>query len=390
MKRVCALNLICLLICILIPSGCEKTPYPHRDNEDYDMVMVMFSLGNNNLADNLAKNISTVEQSPLPLYNSDKVLLIYEHLKGVKDLPALIRLSSGWSGEIIRDTLCTWPSGTLSTSSKTISEVLGYVSENFRSEHYGLLFSSHGTGWLPEGYYISPQSFGSEKSRSKTVEMSIRDLASAIPSDTSDFHTDFIILDACLMGGVETAYELKDKAGLIAFSAAEIIEDGMDYSVLTRRLLKTETRSVEEFCKAYYEHYLALDGWYRSATVSCVSTAGLKGLADVCRDLFDKYREAIDSLDGKDVQGFFSENRHWFYDLEDILVKAGITDSDKSRLEDALGKCVTYKATTDTLLSTIPVNTFCGLSMYLPSEGSDFLNGFYKSLSWNNDTDLVK
>ena len=36
------------------------------------------------------------------------------------------------------------------------------------------------------------------------------------------------------------------------------------------------------------------------------------------------------------------------------------------------------------------INTFCGLSMYLPADGSAHLDNYYRTLSWNRATGLVK
>ena len=38
----------------------------------------------------------------------------------------------------------------------------------------------------------------------------------------------------------------------------------------------------------------------------------------------------------------------------------------------------------------IPLVSCCGLSMYLPCNGSEYLDNFYKTLEWNKATALVK
>ena len=42
-------------------------------------------------------------------------------------------------------------------------------------------------------------------------------------------HLDYIIFDACLMGGIEVAYELRNVADKIGFSQAEILAHGFPY-----------------------------------------------------------------------------------------------------------------------------------------------------------------
>ena len=91
-----------------------------------------------------------------------------------------------------------------------------------------------------------------------------------------------------------------------------------------------------------------------------------------------------------DVQGYFRFSKHWFYDLEDILVKARIPESDLEDFRNAMNGCILYKNASVKFLQDFTIKTFCGLSMYLPSDGNATLNEFYKTLSWNADTGLVR
>ena len=64
-------------------------------------------------------------------------------------------------------------------------------------------------------------------SKSELIEIDITDLAEAIP-----MNMDYIIFDACFMGGVEVAYELMEKCDKMVFSQTEILADGMDYKTM--------------------------------------------------------------------------------------------------------------------------------------------------------------
>ena len=71
-------------------------------------------------------------------------------------------------------------------------------------------------------------------------------------------------------------------------------------------------------------------------------------------------------------------------------MKAGITEEETAALDDALAECVLYKAATSYFLS-LPIRTACGLSMYLPSMGSSYLDNFYRTrITWNQATKLVQ
>jgi hypothetical protein len=105
----------------------------------------------------------------------------------------------------------------------------------------------------------------------------------------------------------------------------------------------------------------------------------------------------LDLIIPSEVQPYFRSYHHWFYDLEDVFLKAGISDTEKRNLEQALGDCIVYKAATPTFYlnnygagSGFNIDIYSGFSMYLPCNGSPYLDNFYKSLAWNKATGLVQ
>jgi hypothetical protein len=217
--------------------------------------------------------------------------------------------------------------------------------------------------------------------------MEISDFKDAIP-----MHLDYLLMDACLSGGIEVAFELKDICGQIGFSQAEILAEGFDYKNLAGHLLDKgqDTRAVVD---DYYQQFAAKTSKSdRSATISLVNCSKLEALSTLCKTLFSKYSSEIAGLDPSTVQRYYRYDKHWFYDLEDILVKAGISESEHRSLTSALDGCVIYKAATEEFLYNyggFKIETFSGLSMYLPCNGSAFLDNHYKDLAWNKATLLV-
>lgn len=426
--------ILAVLILVTGAVSCgEKDVLRDSYRDSYDKVFVYCALGFNNLAPDLRKNLESIAESPLPRKGSDRVVLAYCHFctptenwsitgRSRPHTPTpshLVRLYSDEYGNTVRDTLVTTPVSSKMTDPDEMSAMLEYIHENFPAKEYGLMFSSHGTGWLPEGYYASPQDdddgsgflwlsarkarrrlpielpdprvkgFGAEFEKVSgelyQYEMDIPELASAIP-----MKVDYIIFDACLMGCVEVAYELADVTDKVCFSPAEVLVAGFDYSPLTGDLLKGKEIRLEQFAQSYYEKYAAKKGWECTATITVVDCTKLAPLSSVCRELSGKYREGISSLKKNDVQGFWRSDRHYFYDLKDIFEKGGASEEDLAALQDALDGCITYKAATPTILGEVEINTYCGLSMYLPSVGSSYLDSFYKTLKWNESTGLVQ
>lgn len=392
-----------LLPVLLAALACSCTKDYYDTGRKYSRVAVFFTADHNNLAYEIDRNISALISGPLPFTGSNKALLIFRNPpKSYSDFspdttPLLIRASSDIYGRPVLDTLLRLDAGTPAADPGTVRRVLEYIQSAFPSDHYGMLMSSHASGWLPKFFYnnpvkpssssIAPSSFGVESlpENSDYAEMDITELAAAIP-----MRLDYLIFDACLMAGVEVAYELKDKVDMLAFSSAEIMAPGMDYTNFTKYLLADAPYSLEAFCRDYYDKYDAMNGAGRTATVSLVDCRKLDALASVCEELFETYRESIASLRKSGVQGFFTRDKHWFFDLEDIVYKAGADSGEMARLGKALDGCVVYKAATDLILGQVRVDSHCGLSMYLPGEGSAVLDEFYRSLAWNRASGLVK
>lgn len=363
-------------------------------------VLLLYSAGYNNLTSYLRDDIKDLESGWLPSKkNSADIVLVYSHFPSqgysVPTSPTLVRLTRGKDDVVMRDTLVTYPEGTISSSAEQLNKVLSYIKDNFESERYGMVFSSHATGYLPSGYYTSQDSALSQQksigqdqvgtSGSYTsYEIELTDFAAAIP-----MHLDYILFDACLMGGVEVAYELKEVVSKVGFSQAEVLAEGFCYNTLTQSLLLKEEPDVREVCDNYFQQYDVQSGVYRSATISLIDCGKMDTLAVVCNNLFEKYREAISKVNANNVQRFYRSGKHWFYDLESILKNARITDEEMVELQSALDMCVIYKAHTPSFMNEFNIHTFCGLSMYLPNQGTKLLNDFYKSLKWNQDTGLV-
>lgn len=382
-------------------------------------VLVLYSAGFNSLCAALEDDVNDMKSGYLPLVGSmSKAVLVYsrrlsETGKYTDRTPSyLIRLSvDGW-GKVISDTLKTWPETDEAVSASTMTDVLETVKGLYPHASYGMVFSSHGSGWLPSGYYstgkitagtaglqavpyIDPNSDGSMPrvksigidniTSRNTYEMEIETFAQALP-----MKFDYIIIDACLMGCIEVAYALKDKCDKLVFSQAEVLEDGLcDYTTLTQRVLKPVVPDLYNLCEDSYRHYKNQDDpIYRSLTISMIDCTRLDGLAESCKSLFSKYRNQISLVNAANVQGYFRSRKHWFYDLTDILRQSGVPEADMTDYNKAMSDCVLYNAATDTFIN-FDIRTHCGLSMYLPADGNSELDEFYKTLSWNKASGLV-
>ena len=390
----------------------EGSPTPSTKNTErvssyHRNVLIYVSGGKNNLAGYLRDDLADLENGPLPsnFPEDHAVAVLYRNAynSSAPAAPVLFRLYKDRNGNPVRDTFKVWSGTTPIFGNGTLTEAMNIIKEKLPAAGYGMVLSSHGSGYVPEGYYsdpdsydgtggsttwgkVTPMSVGQDVDGSVSVEMELRELRDAIP-----YHLDYILFDACLMGGVETAFELREKADIIGFSQTEILAEGFDYQTIAGRLLKKEPDPVQ-VCADYFEQYREHeDPKMRSATISAIKTSELGKLAEVCKVLFEKYRDQISTVNYSSVQRYYRFGRHYYYDMKDILDKSGVSEEDMAGFNAALEKCVLYEAHTDQFLSSINLSNCCGLSMYLPSHGSAFLSKFYKeNLDWNDATELVK
>ena len=386
-----------LVFLLAASASCRKIDVEPAER---DRVLIYYAAGFNNISSYLDEDIEELcTKGYIPEKNSRNVLLVFRNLAdGSYTRPAtpeLFRVYRGKKGNIIKETVFTFEPGTVAASAGTLFATLSYVRYNYPSDKYGLIFSSHATGWLPAshttlksraGSSASPSSIGNEYSPETGLgiqyEMNLADFADAIP-----MHLDYILFDACFMGGVEVAYQLKDVCDRIAFSQAEVLADGFDYTTMATYLLRSDC-DLYGVCKAYYDHYKNLTGEENSATVSLVDCNMLYKLALVCKDIFEKHRDGLSLIDPDNVQCFGRESRHmYFYDLRDIMNQLDLTREEKDSFDSALDECIIYAATTGRMIN-IKIDEFCGLSSYCPNKFT--YDELYKTLAWNQATEMIK
>ena len=422
------LYLTVAIVSVLLSSCKPETEYIFLQKHPRAHVMMCF--GFNNLSSSLAEDIRDLEKGFIPgSAPLENYLFVFSHLVessySAPSAPKLQRIYLGPDGNPMKETLLEMEPGTISNRAECIREVLEFLKEKYPEiESFGVLMSSHGTGWTPPGYCTTgyknegnsdviewrrsafPETYLSGeylyepvpgvKSMGYTVtwvnptvayETDIREIADLLP-----FKLDYIIFDACFMGGVEVACEFRDKCNFVVASQTEILSDGMDYTTMISDLLEGNRADLVSLATNYFNHYNLSIGSKRSATISVVDCSKLGTLAAVCRNLFRNYDISKDNVDASKLQKYFYYTNHaWFYDLYSIVQAAGASETELSDLQWALDECILYKAATPTFaLYGFPIDTHSGLSMYLPEKERTQLNSYYRELTWNKLTGLLK
>ena len=380
-------SLFCALAMALTLFSCKKAETEEIVVVKRPKTVLLYMVANNNLSYDAENSISRLQNGYIPAEEGN--LLVYKHCAGMD--PVLLHIKKGEEGTVVADTAYRFPPRVSATKS-ALTQALNVTQALFPADSYGLILWSHGTGWIPP---LASSSSAAQEQRSGScpertfgldgkVELEIRDLAQAIPYKLS-----FMLMDACFMCGIETAYEVKDSVDYYIGSPAEILTESFPYHKIMQHIFKS-TPDYAAVCKEYYDYYNAKTGSVRSATVALMDCSKLAEVAEVAKRVFDQYGDRIASLDLSLLQPYFrGSSSKYFYDLKD-LVDAIADASLSAEFAAALERAVLYKAATPYFIE-LPIRSFCGVSTYVPGNPADTkLADYYKQYKWNQATGMIK
>ncbi|GHT70269.1 clostripain [Bacteroidia bacterium] len=335
-----------LLLCICILACCEiSEDLPDNTVPASFCRTVLLYLGvDNNFRAEAAEKIEILRENWDK--NTDGNLLVYSDAGGNATLVHIYY--SAQKGNVA-DTITVYPNEN-SASPQTLTRVLNDVKNYRPANSYGLVVLSHATGWLPAEMSKPTPVLRSIIWDTGTSEadnyMELTAFAEAIP-----YKLNFIIFDACFMGAVEVAYELKDKADYIVASPAEVVSPGFVYSTMAQHLFQPQP-DLTAVARNFYEYFNNQSGLYRSATVSVVKTAELENLKTLFQGIAGQARN---DTGFQDLQCYGYGSQKIYFDLGDYVQQSA--PERYMEFQNALDQCVIYKAHTDSYYSAGKPNT---------------------------------
>lgn len=272
-------------------------------------------------------------------------------------------------------------------------EVFAKVFSNskYQADSYGLVYWSHGDGWLPYPLRAGTRWVGQDKGNGDN-RMNISEFVEILKSAP---HFDFILFDACFMQAVEVAYELRDYTDYCIGSPTEIPGPGASYDVVVPAMFSAEDAAVN-VAKAYYEPYaakynegkgLSNSNWTAGASVCALRTDKLVDLARVTKQVLSgvvdnaHLRSLIFNYDKRSSL----DGAVGYYDMANMMKK--ITDDSAYVIwRQAFDVAVTYWATTSMNYSAFAdmfsMEGTNGVSCYIPSVSNTVTDKAYRSTEW--------
>ncbi len=270
--------------CALSMTGCgdkdEPTPpTPPEPAGPAERTVLVYMAANNNLGSSRydRMDIDEMRQAAKAGDTRGGRLVIYH--AGYNTAPTLVEILADRL-----DTLKVYDNENLSVSSARMAEVFSDLDEKVPARQYGLVLWSHGTGWLQDGMEEPERrrSFGLEGRHT----MNVSTLAQTI--EEAPFKLDFVYFDCCYMMSVETLYQMRRTAPVIAGSTTELLTTGMPYDQNIACFFKNGQADLIGAAQNTFNLYNAMSGQNRTCTMSVLSTDGLDKLADAVREIYIK------------------------------------------------------------------------------------------------------
>ena len=267
-----------------------------------------------------------------------------------------------------------WTTNATSNDAAT-SSIAGRKPAAFRPKSYGMDVG-------PNGNWIYDRAALGERAD----EINIEDLNEAITA--SGIHLRFIHFDCCLMGGIETYYELRNNADYIAASPMEISAIGGFYTDMLRWGYFSE--EIKDLGITYSNYYINkgsepyTDNF--GLVFSIVRTDRLQAIADSMKSVV-KENYAAHKEDGswnypavQEAQDYSRYTRSFyyrphFYDMNDALRRT-LPEKDWNRVKKTIDAATVYKFSTGRFFTGLDaydqiymdLKNYCGISMFVPQQ----------------------
>lgn len=346
------------------------------------------SLGINNYD---AKDIKEMETGMSKYTKNDCRLLVY-YVPYNAD-PYLFEIVKN-KNQVSRKIKKTYSRDIKSTTSQRMGEVINDLAKLAPADDYGLVLWSHSDGWARSlgqgrsrnhmiqsaansGAYFLTRDFGEDSGSTMPVD----ELADVIPAGMFSF----IYTDACYMGSIEIAYQLRNKTKYFIGSCALLPADGMPYDKNIPHFFEDEP-NLTNACIETFDYYNNQSGAYRTNTISLIDCTKLNELAIICRRIHENEKSA----DISSIQQYtYDIPQNIYFDFKQYTSQISSPEL-IPEFENIIKEVVLYKAATPYIFGTLAIDPqkFSGVSTYILGRGNTLNENYYKTLDWYNDVYL--
>ena len=359
---------IVLLFSVLLFS-CTKTE--HEGERIVSKTVMVYMSANNNLASEAYANINQMEAGYSDFGGK---LIVYAKVFGQN--PKIYEIVHDETPQIVSKVLKDYPDHNASdpTTMKMIFEDMERLG---KAKSYAAILWSHATNWYPgNSKKAKVKSFGDDNGET----MDVMDLKKALPRNL-----DYLVFDACSMGSVEVLYELKDIVPYVLASPTEVISVGLPYDKIIAHFFdKNVEKGLKGAAQLYFDFYNNQKGLLRSASYSLIDMREMSNLAKAMESVIGAEKKV--QVSRNNVQRLDLDPNVVFtvpaFDLLDFCEK-NYSKEHVSMMKRQIDRTVLFKVATTHFLGTA-INSFSGLSCYIPAQSENEFAKYYQGLAWNS------
>ncbi|MDE7069953.1 MAG: hypothetical protein K2O63_05500 [Alistipes sp.] len=366
-------------------SGCASDePVPGAGEPAQDHTLIIYMMGDCGLETFLDANLSRIMSVIDRVPEGCHVALYYDRGNYAR-LTELVVEDGMTKQRLIQSYV---PAKTSSVDPEFMAGVLDLVRQEFASESYGLILSSHGGGWVPseefdrymarmQGGFLSeaemrPNFFGQDGFDC----MEIPDLVRAL----SGFSFDYILFDACFMSSVEALYDLRETADYIVASPAEVLGAGFPYKEILPLLFRADHGLVES-CRAFMDFFRTTSG-----TIALVDCSKLDRLAQTFGPLLVAAEGRL--VDATKIQAYEGFTTHLYFDLEQYAEALTADQTLLAAFRAALREAVVYTDHTPTFFTDygvagdVSLPRSCGVTCHVEQAADPQIHEAFLETAW--------
>ena len=356
---------------------------PFQKGETVSRTLLVYLVAENSISGDLTSDFNEIKSAAYNLPD-DVRLFVYFDNSDATLLPSLYQYHT-YKGELFENVVYTFEEDVCSSDITVLGQVLDFIFVDYPTKAFDMVMGSHADGWIRYNQKSAQnRTIGIDNGRNtysnnitKTIEIEeLSELLESLP-----IKVDRLLFDACLMQGVEVAYELRNSANWIIASPAEIPAYGAPYDKVVP-LFFDQSSGVEDIM---YEYKKSYDNEYYGVVLSAICTSYMQELADSTRACVEKYFNVDSSNKYTGSIAYVPGKAPAYYDINSVMKRA-LDVADYECWKSAFDKAVPYimvsnskKIWSGIAYSVVSVGDGAGaVSAYFPQNKS--LN-----YSYNND-----
>lgn len=376
----------------------EEKWAPHR----VDRAMFLYLAADNSINSYGYSNINLlIEGATRANIGSNGIFVYHDRYDGNTRLLAIYADRNG-KGKM--DVVYEYDENKDTSDPEVLKEAVAKLQHYMPADHYVMAIGSHASGWYPSRTTRYVGLWGNEPTapggimpmsvaQDGSSHMQLEEFSDALAEAGVKF--DMIIFDECNMGGVEVAYEMRDKADYVVSSVSEVPIAGMPYARLLPHIFSSDPKAgAKGVATEFFDEYKNSSGIIAAWDCSKFDD----DFVQTVKTLLATKATEISSFNLSSMQYYdFQSRPERYFDFQgfmDKLYEADPPNADKDKFDNVLGYdnpngLVIYKATTNYLFNhSVDAAKYSGVSTYIPMSGPSIPSGYntlttkYKDNRW--------